>query len=213
MMKRLCIFGVLIVAAMLVQDAVALPSGAYVDNNNKTWKGYTTYEEQGFDVVLEWAVYKISALPSAFQGLDFPEGDNYLYTYQLFNSADATKDVGFFQMQNINGQSIASVIHATGGVSDHQSPQDKETANDTIADSSEQGEWNWSTGIRSQMRSTYLFFSSVYGPVRGKYVIQEAVKEPPPGPDQNVPEPGTLALLGTAVGMFIAKRTRRRQSQ
>jgi hypothetical protein len=208
MMKRLCIFGVLIVAAMLVQDAMALPSGAYVDDKNKTWKGYTTYTEESFNVTLEWAVYEISALPSAFQGLDFPEGDNYLYTYQLFNSQDATKDVGFFQMQNINGQSIASVIHATGGVSDHQSPQDKEVTHDSTTD---QGEWDWSTGIRSQMRSTYLFFSSVYGPVRGKYVIEEAAKEPPPGPD--VPEPGTLTLLGAAVGMFIAKRTRKRQSQ
>jgi hypothetical protein len=209
MMKRLCIFGVLIVAAMLVQDAMALPSGAYVDDNNKTWRGFKSYTNDGFDVVLDWAVYKISSA-NPWSQVDFPDGDNYIYAYQIFNNQDAAKDVGFFGMLDKHGDPITqTLMHATQAVADG--------AGGVMTDpnpSSKQGEWAWLPGVgyvSAGKNSAFLIFSSVYGPTKGSFVVKEAQESDPGTPD--VPEPGTLALLGTAAGMFFAKRTKKRQSQ
>jgi len=211
MMKRYCIFGVLIVAAMMVQDAMALPSGAYVDDNDKTWRGYKSYTSDGFDVVLDWAVYEMSSLPSVFQAVNFPEGDNFIYAYQLFSDPDATKDVGSFKMLDIQGNPIAqTLMHATRSVADGAGIM----TDPNPSDDDKQGEWSWTPGVgfvSAGAKSAFLIFSSVYGPTKGSFVIRGPDEEEPPGPE--APEPGTLALLGTAAGMFFAKRTKKRQSQ
>lgn len=208
MMKRFCTIGVLIVAAMLVQDAMALPSGAYTDNNDKTWRGYKTYTSDGFDVVLDWAVYKMSEVNPWSTQVTFPPGDNFIYAYQLFNDLDATKDVGFFQMLDVHGTPIEqTLMHATRSVADGAGKM----TDPNPSDDDKQGQWTWMPGtgfVSAGAKSAFLIFSSVYGPVKGSFVVKELAPEDPP-----VPEPGTLALLGTAAGMFLAKRTRKRQSQ
>jgi hypothetical protein len=206
MMKRFCIIGVLIVAAMLVQDAMALPSGTYVDDNEKNWSGYKSYNSDGFDVVLEWAVYEISSVNPWAQQVDFPDGDNFIYAYQIFNYPDTTKDVGFFSVLDIGGNAVAqTLMHATRSVADGAGIMSDPNPSTT------QGEWKWTPGVgfvSAQNKSAFLIFSSVYGPTKGSFVIRGPEEEEPP-----VPEPGTLALFGVASGLFLAKRTRKRQSQ
>jgi hypothetical protein len=206
MMKKFCIFGVLVLVAVLVRDAMALPSGAYVDDNNKTWRGFKSYTNDGFDVILDWAVYKISSTPAAFQGIDFPDGDNFIYAYQLFNDPDATKDVGFLSMLDITGKSIEqTVMHGTQSVADGTGKMTDPNP------SSSQGEWAWTAGVgfvSANTKSAFLIFSSVYGPTRGSFVVKGPEEEPPP-----IPEPASIALFGTAAGLFLARRTRKHQLQ
>ncbi|MGA2323703.1 MAG: PEP-CTERM sorting domain-containing protein [Sedimentisphaerales bacterium] len=207
--KTIGVLSVLIIAAMLVQDAVALPSGSYVDGNGKSWQGYKTYTQDGYNVVLEWAVYNIAANPWA-GSVDFSAGDQYIYAYQLFSNTTSTNDVGSFGVLDIGGNPISqTLMHETQAVANGQgiTPDPNPSAL--------QGEWKWTPVvgfITAGEYSAYLIFSSVYAPTTGSFEIK-APEEGDAGVPGEVPEPGILALFGIASAMFAAKRGEKRQAE
>jgi len=206
-MKSIGFLSVLIIAVMLVQDAVALPSSSYVDPNGKSWQGYKSYTQNGYDVVLEWAVYNIASNPWA-ASVTFPPDDHYIYAYQLFSYTDSTKDIGSFSVLDIDGNPITqTLMHETQAVANGQGVMPDPNP------SAVQGEWKWLPGVgfvAAGKYSAYLIFSSVYAPVKGSFIVK-APEESDPGTPQ-VPEPATLALLGIASAMFAAKRGKKRQA-
>ncbi len=194
---------ILLIIAAFMQNASALPGNAYVDDNGKTWEGYKTYTQNSFNVVLEWAVYKMASNPWAAT-VDFPDEDKFVYAYQLFNNSG--KDVGSLGIRDKEGNPILeTLMHATQSLA----------AGDGIMSdpnpSSVQGEWKWKAGtgfVTAGKYSAYLLFSSLYAPVSGSFVVRSSEESDPGEPDRTTPEPGSLALLTMASAMFAAKRAK-----
>jgi len=207
-MKRVCFLSVLVIVAVAAQDAMALPSGTYVDNNGKNWEGFKAYQESGYDVVLNWAVYKMSDNPWAAQ-VDFPPADNYIYAYQLFSSTLSTKDVGYFGLLDgtpSHDPVKQALMHETQAVADGAGIM----TNPNPSNDNEQGIWKWTPGIgfvSAGTKSAFLIFSSIYGPTRGSFEVKENQGEDPGVP---VPEPGTFILLGVASSIYFTRRTKKR---
>jgi len=204
LIKGIFLLAVFVTAGFAVQDAAALPGNAYVDDDGKNWQGFKTYAEDGYDVVLKWAVYEMEDNPWASQ-VEFPEADNYIYAYQLFSSELSTKDIGYFGILDKNGDKITqTLMHNTRAVADGAG---------VIAEpnpSTEQGEWTWAEGVgfvQAGQKSSFLLFSSIYGPTRGSFEIRAPEEELPPGPEK-VPEPASIVFLGLASSWFITRRTK-----
>jgi len=225
--KVIGVLSVLIIAVMLVQDAAALPSSSYVDGNGKSWQGYKTYTQDGYDAVLEWAVYNVAANPWA-GSVQFPAGDQYIYAYQLLNNTSSSKDIGSFSVLDIGGNPITqTLIHETQAVADGQGVMPDPNP------SAVQGEWKWTPGvgfITAGKYSAYLIFSSAYAPTVGSFTVKTPAESDSGVPGgtgatgatgttdttgavNQVPEPGILALLGIASAMFAAKRGKKRQAE
>jgi hypothetical protein len=210
--KAIGVLSLLIIAAMLVQDAAALPASSYVDGNGKSWQGYKSYTQDGYDVVLEWAVYNIAANPWA-GSVDFSTGDQYVYAYQLFSNTTSTSNVGSFSVLDAGGNPIAqTLMHDTQAVANGQGVMSDPNP------SALQGEWEWMPGvgfITAGEYSAYLIFGSAYAPTAGSFTVKAPEESDPGVPNgaSEVPEPGILALFGIASAMFAAKRGKKRQAE
>ena len=213
MMKRICIFGLLIGWAVSAQVASAsLPFSTYGENNG--WQGYTTYEEGGFDCMLVFNVYDMVANPSETSWLgdiEFPQSDRYLYAYQLYSSELSTEDIAFFRILNIDGEEISqAVMHETQAAQDEEGTGVMTSPNPSPVD--KQGQWTWAAGafISATKHSAYLIFSSDKAPVKGDFEVKaSAPSDPPVPPDDEVPEPATFAMFSGAA-LYAAMRRKKR---
>lgn len=204
-MKSIGFLSILIIAAVAAQDAIALPYSSYVDEDGKSWTGRKTDTRDGFNVKVEWTVYDIVAKPQEFAwaGLEFPE-DRYVYVYRVTNLGGG--DIGSFCMldnPNTEMPDWSLRIDGTQAVGEGAMPDNP---------SVEQGKWVWSSGGLDTVGATsaYLIFGSIYAPKVGGFKV-EAPSGDEPVPE--VPEPGTVALLGIASAMFAAKRGKKRQAR
>jgi hypothetical protein len=212
-MKAIGFLSVLVIAAMIAQDASAYLSSYSSSLNNNDWQGYNTYEETGLSCTLIFNVYDNIAYHNevtAWAGdVDFPAGDRYVYAYQLFVDQSSTKEVTFFSILQASGDAINnSLMHVTQAILGSGAMTDPNPS-----DEDEQGKWTWSepVGLLSAGDySAYLVFSSPYAPVRGSFKVDTSVKEPPPGPE--LPEPATIAFLCLASGFLVARRNRKRRT-
>jgi hypothetical protein len=207
-LKRFCFVGLLVIAAIFAQDASALPLPYSTYGADYGWAGYKDYSEGGLDLTLTFNVYDIIANPSEITwaaGADFPEGDRYVYAYQLFCDPLSTKDVSYFRILDKSGNPIAqALMHATQGVGEGVLPNPNPSPED------KQGEWVWSPGgyISKDENSAYLVFSSIYAPTRGKFEVKASEQSEPPV----VPEPATIALFCFASGFLVARRNIKRRT-
>ena len=209
MVKRICIVGLMIVSGVFAQVASAtLPFSTYGEDNG--WQGYKTYEENGFDCMLVFNVYDMAANPSEITWLgdvEFPQGDRYLYAYQLYSSELSTEDIGFFRILNIDGEEISqAVMRETQAVQDGEGTGVMTSPNPSP--DNKQGQWTWAAGafISATKHSAYLIFSSDKAPIKGSFEVKSSEETEPP-----VPEPTTFALLSGACGLYAI--TRRKKSQ
>lgn len=197
-MKTIIFFSVLVHAILPVQDAAALYNSSLDE-----WEGNRTYTQDGFNLVLEWAVYTMAENP--WRTIAFPAGDQYIYAYQLINKTPS-EDIGLFSVLDIGGNPLAqSLMHETQAMSVPQGVMPNPNP------SAVQGEWVWASGayVSAGRYSAFLIFSSPNAPTKGSFKI-EGPQEEPPVPA--VPEPGTIALLGVASGIFITNRRKKRQT-
>lgn len=219
MMKNIvAVLSIVMVIAVLVQDAVALPSSSYVDGDGKSWQGYKGYTQDGYDVELEWVVYDIAANPWA-GSVNFSAGDQYVYAYQLFSNTDSTTKIGSFSVLDIGGNPITqTLMHDTQAVANGQGIMPDPNP------SALQGEWKWMPGIgfiTAGQYSAYLIFGSASAPTAGSFTVKVPGESAPgipgegggTGKTSNIPEPGALALLGIASAMLAARRGKKRQAE
>lgn len=219
MMKNIvAVLSIVMVIAVLVQDAVALPSSSYVDGDGKSWQGYKGYTQDGYNVELVWAVYDIAANPWA-GSVNFSAGDQYVYAYQLFSNTDSTTNIGSFSVLDIGGNPIAqTLMHDTQAVANGQGIMPDPNP------SALQGEWKWMPGIgfiTAGQYSAYLIFGSASAPTAGSFTVKAPEESDPgipgevgeTGKTSNIPEPGALALLGIASAMLAARRGKKRQAE
>ena len=199
-----------LVTALLVVILSAQNASALYNSSLDEWEGNKSYTQDGFNLVLEWAVYTMAENP--FSGVTFLSGDQYIYAYQIINKTPS-QDVGFFSVLDLGGDPISqSLMHATQGISIAQSinPYPNPSYD------SEQGIWRWVTTseggsgyVGEGHYSAYLVFSSPNAPTKGSFRI-EPPENTPPIPS---PEPGTIALFSVASGFLIMKHRRKLQTK
>jgi hypothetical protein len=197
--KTIGMLAVLFAVILSAQNASAL-----YNSSLDQWEGNKAYTQDGFNMVLEWAVYTMAENP--FSGISFPSGDQYIYAYQIINKTPS-QDIGFFSILDLAGNPIPqSLIHNTQGVPIAQSIMPNPNPSET------QGEWVWAEDsyVTQGNYSAYLIFSSPNAPTRGKFKILTP-EELPPTPE--VPEPGTITLFGVASCFLIMKYRRKLQTK
>ena len=218
--RKIGFFSLLIVATFLVQNAsalIALPDSTYADIVGN-WQGGRTYTEDDFNVLVEFAVYEVGNTTDVLEpGKSWTEQDlvtelvnelgmtgDYIYMYQIFQHQDeGYEDVTYFSILDIDGAAIdEALMEGTTALDDGEeggispAPIISET----------QGVWVWSfvNGyISTGQHSYFLVFSSDSEPVVGDYEIK-GPEDDLPIPD--VPEPGTLALLGLSSAIAFIRR-------
>jgi len=204
-MNKTCFLVLLVFMTLFIQNAGAaptliLPESSYMDG---AWQGYTIYDKDGFNVLVDFAVYDSGDLKlpgeSAFvSGLGDMSGQ-YIYAYQIFNHYLATEDVGYFGIRDIDGNSVDPSLMADTGSQD-----DGEGGIEPVDLSSWQGVWLFSQNaaglIIAGTHSYFLVLSSDSTPVAGSCEIGHE------GPFPVVPEPTTITLLGLGGTMLLTRR-------
>jgi hypothetical protein len=221
MTKRILIISLIVSAGILAQNASAsLPFSTYGQANG--WQGYAVYNEQGFNVVVRYAVYDNLANAGEFNWdnttVQMPPTDRYIYAYQVFNvGATTDKDIGYLSILDIHKNPIAqSLMHGTKSQTDGAGG--KATV-PVVSAAGDQGTWTWAPDayVKPGDHSWYLVFSSDRAPVNGKFEVGITPPDsnlPHPGDgDNSVPEPTSIALLSLATGLFAAFRKKKTQAQ
>lgn len=193
MKRRIAFFAFAFIALLDAGDVFALPvellpESHYLDG---AWVGTSYYQEDGFNVRIDFAVYDTDDYPDDFEWTaepPMPETDRYIYAYQIFNHHTADKEVAYFQILDIDEEPIPeAVMHST-------TSQDDLSEGVEPLESDTQGVWEFDWGVLiAGEHSYFLILSSNQPPVVGDYKIESLTSEPPYVPS---PEPATIALLG-----------------
>jgi len=187
-----------------VFGALVLPESQYADGQ---WQGTSYYEEDGFDVRIDFAVYDVQEHPEDFEWVAepaMPGTDRYIYAYQVFNHPTAEEDIAYFKVLDINRNEIdEALMHST-------TSQNDESGGVEPLDSTTQGVWEFEWGILiADTHSYFLIFSSNNAPTAGDYEISSF--EPEGEFAVPTPEPATIVLLGLSATTMLLRSRRRKQ--
>jgi len=211
-MKTIVLLAIVLFATASAYKAYALPSSTYGEDNG--WQGFTSYTENGLDLLIQFTVYDTWTNPGEFTwagAVEMPDTDQYIYAYQIFsNPQTSTKDVNYFSVLDIDGGAIAqSVIHSTTTQPDETGLGISPDPNVSVV----QGSWQWSQQqlLVAGKYSSWLIFSSANAPVKGTFEVKPVEQQENPFPVPNVPEPSMIALFGLGVALLFNKQSRRRR--
>ena len=187
-------------AGPIAGDVAAMPGFSGYRSYSYTGGGYTLTAE------VDFAVYA----PLAYPGFDPSSGADYVYAYQIFNSAESTVAVSFFSV-GLEGGSAAyyagqDISEDAPGLVAGQSPFLAMVGSTSVC-------WLFYPGLPVGGHSTTLLFTSPYGPIWKSGALADGGL-PTPGSDlvpSPMPEPATVALVGIGSAMMIAVRVRRRR--
>jgi len=208
---KILVCGLLIVATLFARTASAtyyLPDSSY---EGGAWQGNSIYEENGFNVLVDFAVYDTGNLQFADETALAEQlnlAGQYIYAYQIFNHwGDIYEEIAYFGILDIDKQPIdeALIKNDTGSYDDGSGG-----VAPTPEDSEIQGTWVWTFDggyISAGEHSWFLVFSSDNTPIVGDFEIRGTEEGDFPVP---TPEPATIILLG--IGGVIAVSTRRRNT-
>jgi len=207
--RKIGFFSLLVVAGLFIQNASAalayLPDSSYAAD---TWQGFRIYKDNGFDVLVNFTVYDTEIYPNEFIGTDGfvnPGQGRYIYAYQIFSHPTADEDITYFGIFGAETTIDEATIDGLSSQDDEEGgvPTSDEYFDDDLA--RVVWEFDWGVLIPSE-HSWFLVFSSDYAPVVGDYEIK-GVQEEGDIPIPEIPEPGTLTLLGIGgAAMFIRRR-------
>lgn len=224
-MKEICFFAMIVLISMPAACSVAaitslysLPDSTFTEQENN-WQGRKVYDEGTGDehvyILVEFCVYDTENLlktpeKQLADALDL--SGRYIYAYQIWNHpTDSNEEVATFQLLDADEKEISESAYK-GDTTCHDDSTTGVASTPEV--SIKQGIWTFALGaLTPGNHSWFLVFSSDSAPVKGTFDIKKLSDESdqPVPPGEEVPEPGTVALLGVASGLFAARRRKRRQ--
>jgi hypothetical protein len=208
-MKKITVISLFIAVSLLTNNVFAglILSESSFDNGR--WNGQRIYEEEGYKVLVEFAVYDTQGANEFVDaGFTAPGEGRYIYAYQIFNHpTESQEDVGYFGIF-ASGQNLidGSVISGLDSVNDNEGGIQPTSNHFDIDTSRIVWEFGWDELVPG-LHSYFLVFSSDSAPVAGDYEVRKLQNEgEPPVPDPQIPEPGTVALLGMGALTLVRRK-------
>ena len=206
--KKFGFLVLLIIITLFVQDASAsllmiLPGSSF-------WEGQVVYDENNFDVLVQYAVYDTQQFPGESAFVDaFNMTGRYVYAYQIFTAEGEYDLIEYFEILDIDGEQIdESLINDDTGFMDDTDYIDFGDPGVQPSSIASEGAWEFAGSVFVPgLHSCFLIFSSHNEPVEGSFTF-EIPNDPPPGPKPHTPEPATILLLG--LGSMVLFRRRRK---
>jgi len=217
--KGICFFAVLALMIMPAACSVAaltslrlLPDSTFAETQNN-WQGQKNHVEEGLDVLVEFCVYDTdNLLKTEEQDLAEALGlsGRYIYAYQIWNYPFDSEDVVAFELLDIEEEEIPESAYK-GDTGCHNDSAGGIAPKPEV--STKQGAWIFASGdLTASKHSQFLVFSSDSAPVAGTFDVMKASEQSdlPIPPDNEAPEPGTIALLGVASCLLASRRKDKR---
>jgi hypothetical protein len=216
--KRICCFAALALITVpaacsfaAITSLYSLPDSTFAEQQNN-WQGRKEYDnEEGLHILVEFCVYDTENLlkekeQQLADALDL--SGRFIYAYQIWNyPSDSTQDVLSFQLLTAEKKVIPESAYK-GDTGCHDDGTDGVAPTPEV--STKQGVWTFAPGdLEPSVHSWFLVFSSDFSPVKGDFKVEPPSSDQPVPPE--VPEPGTVALLGVASGLFLVRRGKKRQ--
>ena len=86
--------------------AALLPISSY---QGGAWNGESTYTDNGFQAVLQYAVYDTDTQDGLNEwGYEAPGDGRYIYAYQVFNANSDTADIGYLNIAFFDAEVIVN---------------------------------------------------------------------------------------------------------
>ena len=198
MMKKTIIFGIVLLCASGA-FATSLPISSHYEGS--------TYDTT-YGVIIEFAVYDTQLYPSEYS-YTLPGADpgRFVYAYQIICSPYNTGALDYFAVLDIGSGSIASG-DVIGSQDDGSGvgPTDEYFTDSTYTEAAWEFE-NGSDGLLvADSHSYFLVYSSDYDWVEGTYTLSQTTDNDPFPSPPDVPEPLTIALLGSGGAILLSKR-------
>ena len=198
--KTILLFVCVSVFAVCAEASLFNDPAAMAGLTGKISINITTWSVLKADV--EYAVYS----PGDYQGDDQTGGSEYIYAYQIFNSAQSNVAVDFFSVGILSGCSIDFIYTDTSyGTPDGIEPLEIEFPQSAgfvfIVDALNPGQW-----------SDVLIFSSTRLPIMGFGTVSGGGLSgmgPLPTPMPSVPEPATILFIAPAILILRIKKMTR----
>lgn len=192
--RKIGFVGLLLVAAVLVQDASAtLTSSLYY--------GSTFYStDDGLSGYIDFAVYDSREEYETLYGLTAPGTGDYVYAYQIFHDAGVNPPLAYFAILGIEGAPV-------DGIDCHDDSSSGIDSTDEYFTLSE-GVWEFQNELGEGIliageHSWFLVLSSQTSWVKGDFEIRPA-ESWVPVPD--IPEPCTLTLFALSGAVMLIRR-------
>ncbi len=212
--RKTWFLSLLAVVTLFVQDSssalLVLPHSTYGDLHG--WQGSRIYEDNGFNVLIDFTVYDTEIYRNEFIGTDGfvnPGQGRYIYAYQIFNHLSADKNIEYFGIFGIETTLDEATIDGLGSQDDGE--EGAPTSDEYFDDNPARVVWEFDEGVLIPSEHSYfLVLSSNYEPVVGDYEIR-SFKEEGDLSIPEIPEPATIALFGiSGAPVFIRRRKRGR---
>ncbi len=179
-------------------------------NYNENWNGKQLTGTIDFGVYDDRSVFESDfGYVNDGAGLTAPGDGQYVYAYVINQDDISESPISYFAILGLDEDAVSSDLEYMDQSANYSEPNlsGVEPANAGFVGND--GVWKWSSAkgfIQVDEYSWLLVYSSDYDWVKGDYELRGVEDDFPVPDDGEVPEPGTIALLGLGGSLLIRRK-------